>query len=205
MTEQYVSPKKASEILGVHWLTLKNWESKGYIDSIRTPGGKRMYNVNKYLNQHQTNNKLNNIKHKNDKEDGTLNICYCRVSSRNQINDLKRQEEYMKLKYPKYEIISEIGSGLNLNRPKLIKIIKLAIDGKINEIVVAHKDRLARFGFELIETIVRDYSNGKIIVINKKSMSPEEEMTKDLVSIINVFSARINGLRKYKNLIKNGK
>jgi putative resolvase len=205
MTEQYVSPKKASEILGVHWLTLKNWESKGYIDSIRTPGGKRMYNVNKYLNQHQTNNKLNNIRHKNNKEDGMLNICYCRVSSRNQINDLKRQEEYMKLKYPKYEIISEIGSGLNLNRPKLIKIIKLAIDGKINEIVVAHKDRLARFGFELIETIVRDYSNGKIIVINKKSMSPEEEMTKDLVSIINVFSARINGLRKYKNLIKNGK
>lgn len=203
MVEQYVSPKKASEILGVHWMTLKNWENKGYIDSIRTPGGKRMYNVNKYLNQHDT--KGNSEIHRSENKQKSLNICYCRVSSRNQLDDLKRQEEYMKKKYPKYDIISEIGSGLNLNRPKLVKIIKLAIDGKINELVVAHKDRLVRFGFELIETLIKDYSNGKIIVINKKTLSPEEEITNDLVSIINVFSARINGLRKYKKIIKNDK
>lgn len=104
----------------------------------------------------------------------------------------------MKKNYPHHEIISEFGSGLNLNRLKLMNIIRLAIKGEINEVVVAHKDRLARFGFELIETLIKEYSNGKVIVINRKEMSPEEEVTKDLVSIINVFSARINGLRKYK-------
>lgn len=68
--------------------------------------------------------------------------------------------------------------------------------------VVAYKDRLCRFGFELIENIINEYSNGKIIVLTEKQLSPNEELTKDLVSIINVFSARINGLRKYKKNIK---
>jgi predicted site-specific integrase-resolvase len=201
MSEQYVSPKKASEIIGVHWMTLKNWEKQGKIECIRTPGGKRMYNVNKYL-----------IVNKGSKPENTpattqqrKNICYCRVSTRNQSDDLERQIKYMKESYPTYEIISEIGSGLNLNRLKLVNIIKMAINGEINEIVVAHKDRLARFGFDLIEMLVKEYSGGKITVIDKTEMSPEEEITKDLVSIINVFSARINGLRKYKTMIKDDK
>lgn len=107
----------------------------------------------------------------------------------------------MKEKYPNYEIIDEIGSGLNLNRPKLLKIIQDAIEGKIEHIVVAYKDRLARFGYELIEMIVEKYSNGKITILHNVKMSPTEEITQDLVSIINVFSARINGLRKYKKEI----
>lgn len=201
MSVQYVSPKKASEIIGVHWMTLKNWEKQGKIECIRTPGGKRMYNVNKYL-----------IVNKGSKPEGAhtitqtrKNICYCRVSTRNQSDDLERQIKYMKESYPTYEIVSEVGSGLNLNRLKLVNIIKMAINGEINEIVVAHKDRLARFGFDLIEMLVKEYSGGKITVIDKTEMSPEEEITKDLVSIINVFSARINGLRKYKTMIKDDK
>lgn len=201
MSEQYVSPKKASEIIGVHWMTLKNWEKQGKIECIRTPGGKRMYNVNKYL-----------IANKGSKPENThtltqsrKNICYCRVSTRKQSDDLEQQIKYMKESYPTYEIVSEVGSGLNLNRLKLVNIIKMAINGEINEIVVAHKDRLARFGFDLIEMLVKEYSGGKITVIDKTEMSPEEEITKDLVSIINVFSARINGLRKYKTMIKDDK
>lgn len=89
-----------------------------------------------------------------------------------------------------------------MNRKKLQKIIDLAIEGKINEVVVAHRDRLSRFGFELIENLINKYSNGKIIVMNETKLSPEEEITKDLLSIINVFSARVNGLRKYKYKLK---
>lgn len=193
--EHYIAPKETCEILGVHPLSLKNWVKKGKIECIRTPGGKRMYNVSKFLSEQQPQQL------QQPKEEGKK-ICYCRVSTRNQKDDLERQIEFMKQQYPNHEIISEIGSGLNMNRKKLQMIIKLAIDGQINEVVVAHKDRLTRFGFELVENIIKDYSNGRIIVINKKDLSPEQEITQDLLSIINVFSARVNGLRKYKNQIK---
>lgn len=115
---------------------------------------------------------------------------------------MTRQIQYMKVNYPNYMIISEIASGLNFKRPKLTKIINWAIEGKINELIIAYKDRLARFGYELIENIIKTYSGGKITVINNKEMSPEEEITKDLVSIINVFSTRVNGLRKYKKIVQ---
>ena len=104
----------------------------------------------------------------------------------------------MKNLYPNYEIIEYIASGLNFNRPGLNKIIKLALNKEINEIVVAYKDRLCRFGFELLEMIIKDSSNGRIVVINHTDTSPQEELTKDIVSIINVFSAKLNGMRKYK-------
>ena len=95
-------------------------------------------------------------------------------------------------------IITDIASGLNFNRPGLNKIIKMALNKEVDEIIVTYKDRLARFGFELLENILKESSNGKITVLNNNDDSPEEELTKDLVSIINVFSAKLNGMRKYK-------
>ena len=85
------------------------------------------------------------------------------------------------------------------NRKGLIKIIQLAIDGKLNKLIIAHKDRLARFGYELIDFIIKEYSNGEIIILNKKEdLEPEEEMVKDVLQIMNVFTTKMNGLRKYK-------
>ena len=106
----------------------------------------------------------------------------------------------MKTKYPNYIIIEDIGSGLNLNKRGINKIIHLGIKGKINELVVAYKDRLTRFGFELIEEIITKYSNGKIIILNKsEEISQEEELVKDIMAIMNVYVAKMNGLRRYKN------
>lgn len=187
--ENYKTPKEASKILGVHWQTLRNWDASGMIETIRMPGGKRLYNVQKYLEK-------NNLISTNDIP--KRNICYCRVSTIGQKPDLQRQKELMKNLYPNHEIIEDIASGLNFNRPGLNKIIKLALNKEINEIVVAYKDRLCRFGFELIEMIIKDSSDGRIVVINHTDTSPQEELTKDLVSIINVFSAKLNGMRKYK-------
>ena len=105
----------------------------------------------------------------------------------------------MEKKYPTYEIISDIGSGLNFKRKGLQKIIDYGIKGEVNELVVAYKDRLCRFGYELVETIINKYSNREIIVINKsEEKTPTEEIVKDIVSIMNVYVAKINGLRKYK-------
>ena len=106
----------------------------------------------------------------------------------------------MKTKYPTYIIIEDIGSGLNLNKRGINKIIHLAIKGKINELVVAYKDRLTRFGFELIEELITKYSNGKISILYKsEEISQEEELVKDIMAIMNVYVAKINGLRRYKN------
>jgi len=197
-TANYIAGKEASEILGVHQRTLYNWETNGLIETIRTPGNKRLYNVNKFIqNKKCTDTICTNLDDLDKKE--KLNICYVRVSSNNQKDDLMRQKTQMQQLYPSYIIIEEIGSGLNLNKKGIKKIIKLAIAGKINELVVAYRDRLTRFGFELIEELIKDYSKGKIIILNEKDkIEPEEELVKDIMSIMNVYVAKINGLRKYR-------
>ena len=184
---KYKGGKETSSILGVHQRTLYNWEKKGLIKTIRTPGGKRLYNISKYLI-------INGIKNR-------LRICYVRVSSNRQKDDLERQIKYMQYKYPKYLIIKDLGSGINMNRKGLNKIIDHAINGELSELVIAHKDRLSRFGYSLIERIITKYSNGKITIINKKiNKSIQDELVEDVLQIMNVFVAKINGLRKYKIL-----
>ena len=114
---------------------------------------------------------------------------------------LERQKEIMTKKYPEYLIIEEIGSGLNLNKRGIKKIIHLAIQGKVKELVVAYRDRLTRFGYELIEELIHKYSNGKITVLSEQNkLEPEEELVKDIMAIMNVYVAKMNGLRKYKKL-----
>jgi len=196
-TANYIGGKEASEILGVHQRTLYNWETNGLIETIRTPGNKRLYNVNKFIqNKKCTDTICTNLDDLDKKE--KLNICYVRVSSNNQKDDLMRQKTQMQQLYPSYIIIEEIGSGLDLNKKGIKKIIKLAIAGKINELVVAYRDRLTRFGFELIEELIKDYSKGKIIILNEKDkIEPEEELVKDIMSIMNVYVAKMNSLRKY--------
>jgi len=133
------------------------------------------------------------------KNNNKLNICYIRVSTLSQKNYLERQIKYMTKKYPTYEVIEDIGSGINFNRKGLRKIIKLAISGKINKLVIAYKDRLTRFGYELIEDLIKDYSNGHIIIEDSKEIKkePKEELVEDVLQILNVYTAKMNGLRKY--------
>jgi len=98
-------------------------------------------------------------------------------------------------------MIEDIGSGLNLNKRGIRKIIELAIEGKINKLVIAHKDRLVRFGYELIEDLIKKYSNGTIEIINEIKediKKPEEELVNDVLQIMNVYVAKMNGLRRYK-------
>ena len=201
--EEFVSGKEASKTLGVHQRTLYQWEEKGQIQTIRTPGNKRLYNVKKFLELNKCKDKpIDECKDLDDldKKQERLNICYTRVSTINQKNDLDRQKDLLKAKYNDYIFIEDIGSGLNLNKRGLNKIIHLAIQGKVNELVVAYKDRLTRFGFELIEEIITKYSKGKIIILNKRQdTDPEEELVKDVMAIMNVYVAKMNGLRRYKN------
>lgn len=185
----FVRRKEVLDTLKVHYQTLYRMEQKKLIDVKRTTGGHRLYNLDKYLRE-------NNIE--NDKE--KTNVCYCRVSSQKQQKDLARQVKLMEKKYPDHLIIKDIGSGLNMERKGLRKILKMAIEGTLGELVVTYKDRLARFGYELIDWIIKTYSNGKIKIIHKKEEeTPEEEISKDIIQIMNVYVAKINGRRHGKN------
>ena len=199
MNNNYLTRKEATKILGIHYHTLYKLAENKEIETVKI-GQRQLYNVNKYLQSKKIMN-VNQVRRK---------ICYCRVSSSKQKEDLERQIGAMKKLYSTFEIISDIGSGLNLNRDGLKKIIDYAIKGEIEILVVAYKDRLARFGYELIERLIKDYSGGEIKIENKdEEKTPMEELSKDIVSIMNVYVAKMNGLRKYKKLltddIKNNK
>ena len=97
--------------------------------------------------------------------------------------------------------IQEIGGGLNFKRTKFLQIVKLAIQGEIKHIFIAHKDRLCRFDFELVEQIVQ-WGGGTVEVANAETLSPHEELVQDLLAIVHCFSSRLYGLRKYKSKVK---
>lgn len=188
--ETYLNPKDASELFNVTVRTLFNWEKTGKIKCIRTNGNHRRYLLSSFP-------KVKNFSSSRRK------ICYCRVSTRSQQFDLERQVWFFKNKYPDYEIVRDIGSGLNFKRKGLQSILDSAEKGNVEEIVVTHSDRLCRFGFELIERIVQKY-NGKIVVLDKEKTSPEQELVNDFISIVTVFSSRLHGLqsKSFKNKIK---
>ncbi len=208
--DRFMKGSEASKFLGVHQRTLYQWEEKQWIETKRTKdkGGMRLYNVDKYIREKQielakktkgclTDEEVDKLGASKEQ----LNISYIRVSSLGQKDDLERQEKLMIEKFPTNLLIKDIGSGINLSRRGLLKIIDLAIDGKIKSVCVAYKDRLTRFGFELIEYLIKKHSNGEIIIVHKTGESePEEELTRDIMEIMNVFVAKMNGLRKYKKL-----
>ena len=186
MSSKYVSRREVIKALNIHYHTVYNLVKNNKIETIKV-GKTSKYNLDKYI----TDNKI--IIDKTVKK----RICYCRVSSRKQNSDLERQINLMQLNYPNYEIISDIGSGLNFKRKGLEKIIDMAIKGNIEEVVITYKDRLARFGYDLIEMILNKYSKATITIINQdKYQTKDEELVKDIISIMNVYVAKINGMRK---------
>jgi len=128
-------------------------------------------------------------------------VIYARVSSRAQQSDLNRQVAAIVNLYPDAEVISEIGGGLNFKRKKLLALLEQVMQGTVGRIVIAHKDRLARFGFDLFRWLSEQHGC-EIVVLNETSLSPEAEMVEDILAILHCFSSRLYGLRKYKSQIK---
>lgn len=183
--ETYLRPAQVSKILGVCGRTLKRWDNEGKITALRSVGGHRRYlesDVQKILGENE--------------EPSRKKIIYARVSSHSQKEDLERQVKYLEGKFRDHEIIKDIGSGLNFKRKGLNTILELAHQGKIEELVVTHRDRLCRFGFELLEKIIT-LGNGKIVVLHQRTTSPQGELVEDLLEIITVFSGRLYGLRSH--------
>jgi len=132
-------------------------------------------------------------------------VCYCRVSSQAQRADLKNQrrivEEFAIAKgIANLEFIEDIGGGLNFHRPKFTALVDSVVADELAMLVVAHQDRLARFGFELLEHLCRKH--GELLVLNTEKVSPEQEMVQDWMAITHDFSSRLYGLRNYRRALK---
>lgn len=181
---------KAAEILGVSIQTLRRWELNGTISpEKRSSGGTRYYDLDKLVGK--------------KKNDNGLTIGYARVSSHDQKEDLKRQAQllssYCLARGWNHEVIQDLGSGMNYYKKGLKHLLDLILESKICRLVLTHKDRLLRFGAELIFALCQARRVEVIIINQGDEVSFEEELAKDVLEIITVFSARLYGARSHKN------
>ena len=188
---KYYSAKEVTKILGVTAQTLRNWDKQNKLKpSYTKSNGYRYYSeesILAYTQERKTKKNLNVIG-------------YVRVykENKNELNEQKENiEKYLNEKYEHYEIIEDIGSGINYNKPGLLKLIEKINKKEVDVIVVLYKDRLLRFGFELVEHFA-SLNNVKIEVLDKIDKTQDEELVEDLVQIITVFSCKLQGKRKSK-------
>lgn len=151
--EKYLRPEEVSKILQVSTRSLENWNNQGILKCVRTKGNHRRYLLSDVIAMTTKKAKKN--------------ICYCRVSTSSEKEDLERQVEYFKSKYPNHEIIKDIGSNLDFEREGFNIILNSAFKGEIQEVVVNNKDILCKFGFELFLKII-EKSNGKILLLEEE-------------------------------------
>jgi len=178
---------------GVHQQTLRRWEKIGKITCHKTPGGHRRYDLDQILS----------YKNKSKEADMKITIGYARVSTSNKKDDLERQIQVVELfcasKGWRCKTISDIGSGLNYNKTGLSELIRLIETQQVERLVLNYKDRLLRFGSEIIFEICK-YHNVEIIVINEtEHKTYDQELVEDVLAIITVFSAKLYGSRSHKN------
>lgn len=188
---KYYSINEFSKILGVSAQTLRNWDKNGKLHPHHTSSNGYRYYSHEQLNQ------VMNIKPNLDR----IVIGYCRVSSNKQKDDLERQIENMKLYLTSqgkpFEIISDIGSGINYKKKGLKELIRRISQNKVEKVVVLYEDRLLRFGFELVEYIASLY-NCDIEIIDNTEKPEQQELVEDLAQIITVFSCKLQGKRANK-------
>ena len=188
-------PKDFAELLNVSVKTLQRWDREGILIAKRTPTDRRYYTYDQYL-------EYKGIKNNTERKV----VIYTRVSTNGQKDGLLNQRQFL-LNFTSSkgiivdEIIEDVGSGLNYNRKKWNRLIEESMENKIDTIIVTHKDRFIRFGYDWFERFLAKF-NVKIIVVNNELLSPQEELVQDIISILHVFSCRIYGLRKYKKKIE---
>ena len=187
----YYSIHEFSKILGVSAQTLRNWDKNGKLHPHHTTASGY-----RYYSQEQLNEVLH-IKPKNER----ITIGYCRVSSKKQKDDLERQVEnvrtYLLAQGQPFEIIRDIGSGINYKKKGLQELIKRISENKVEKVVILYKDRLLRFGFELVEYLALLH-HCEIEVIDNTEKTQQQELVEDLVQIITVFSCKLQGKRAHR-------
>lgn len=186
MNGKWVATGEACEFYGVTANTIRRWADNGSVIFKRTPRGPRRYFISE-----------KGIIETKQVSEVRKNYIYVRVSSNKQREDMDRQETFLRNLYPNHEVVKDIGSGLNYKRKGLLKLLRLSNKNEVGEIVVFSKDRLCRFGFELLEFQFAE-NNTKLLVHEQIDKTPETEFSEDILAILQVFACRWNGKRKYK-------
>lgn len=189
-----VSISKAAKILGVSEITLRRWDEEGRLVAIKTEGGHRRYDLAKIRPE---------TVHKFDFSDKKKTIAYARVSSHEKKKDLERQKQVLELFCSKngwtFDIISELGSGMNYHKKGLKKLLNAIIDDSVGRLVLTHRDSLLRFGAELVFAIC-ETKGVEVVIINKGDDETfEEDLATDILEIMTMFSARLYGTKSKKN------
>lgn len=195
-SSEYVAGAHIREQYGVTPATLRRWDTEGRIRTIRTPGNHRLYNLSDVQTMFgggstETVPRISKAK-----------ICYARVSSTHQKEDLLRQIVDLQTNYPGYEVVQDIGSGLNYQRKGFMSLLQRVYQGTVETVVVSHKDRLCRYGIELVEWIFKQ-TGTQLMVLHQDEQqtqgggtgSPTHELAEDLLAICNYFVAKHNGQR----------
>jgi putative resolvase len=185
---------EAAEVLGVSVSTLRRWDTEGRLQpDERTAGGQRRYDLGK-LRPEQS---------RADEKASRKTVAYARVSSHDQKDDLERQKQVLEVYCGRqgwtFEIVSDLGSGMNYNKKGLRRLLAAIISGQIGRLVVTHKDRLLRFGAELVFAICAAKEVEVVILNQGEDTTFEEDLANDVLEIITVFSARLYGSRSHKN------
>lgn len=185
--------------LGVTVKTLQRWDNSGVFKARRTPTNHRYYTDEDILKYQGLSSDTSKRK----------TVAYVRVSTRGQNSDLKHQIAFIRTFVNSKgvildEIIEDTGSGLDYKRPKWNELLQAVMRGEIDKIYVTYVDRFVRFGFEWFESLCQQHGT-EIIVLNNETTSPEKELVEDLTLIIDDFSCRLSGLRKYKKALKEDK
>lgn len=189
-----ISIGQAAKELGVSIPTLRRWEADGKIKAERTPNGHRRYDIAQ----------LRGLKPYETSKTNRPTLCYARVSSHDQKEDLARQvqllETFCAVNGWTYEVVQDLGSGLNYNKKGLQQLMQRICSGSVGRLVLTNKDRLLRFGAELIFSLCEAF-NTEVVIINQGEppLSFEEELAQDVMEIITVFSARLYGSRSHQN------
>jgi predicted site-specific integrase-resolvase len=193
----YLSIGQAAEVIGVSVSTLRRWEKEKFFSAkFRTKGGHRRYCL-KEIRLNLLNVSLDDFK------DERKTYIYARVSSSDQKLDLKRQEKrlenYCKVQDWDFELISDLGSGINYKKKGLNKLIKLICEGKVSRLVLTHKDRLLRFGSPLLFKLCDFFGCEVKVLENQLNSSFEQELVADVIEIMTVFTAKMYGKRSHRN------
>lgn len=189
------SLKQFAELIGKHEKTLQKWDREGTLKAHRSPTNRRYYTHDQYLEY------MGLVADKKGQA-----IAYARVSTAAQKPDLSNQVAALESYCNEHEIkvdiwMQDVGSGLNYKREQFTRLFEMVELGQVKVIIIAHRDRLVRFGYEWFEAFCERHGT-KIIVINGDKLSPEKEMVEDLLAIVTVFSARFHGLRSYRKVLK---
>jgi len=197
----FVKPAAVAKHFNVSSATLRLWAEEKKIQYVQTPGGHRRYDITSFGKVDSTPTPVATTA-QNQKAESTVDIrygaIYCRVSSHKQKDGLQRQIQLCQRRYPNYKVYSDICSGLKYKRKGLPRLLEHVMQGLVKQVVVAHKDRLARFGTELIKWLLDQY-RVDLVILDQDHMSPQQELTEDLMAIVHVFSCRLNGQRRYQD------